>query len=151
VKLSPHFNLSEMIKSGTALRNGWDNMPNDEQIKNGVLLAEKVLEPVRAEFGRFSPSSWFRCFTLNAAIGSDNAKSDHPKGMAADFEVAGVDNYELACWIRDNLEYKQLILEYYIDGEPSSGWCHVSFDENEKRMQCLTKQSGMPYQKGLLK
>jgi len=140
MRLTAHFSLAEMMKSQTAIRRGFDNTPNPAQIANGVLLAHNVFEPVRKHFGiPFSPSSWFRCFSLNEAIGSDNAISDHPKGMAGDIEIVGVDNYDLACWIRDNCEYKQVILEFYEVGTPSSGWVHVSHDEDEMRMEALTR------------
>ena len=138
IKLTKNFSLAEMVKSQTAMRLGLDNIPNDIQILNATNLARNVLQPIRDKFGPFSPQSWFRSISLNDAVGGAK-QSDHLKGMAADIEIRGVDNYDLACWIRDNLEYKQLILEYYKDGEPSSGWVHVSFDANEKRMEALSK------------
>jgi len=149
-QLSPHFTLAEAIKSMTATRLGIDNSPNSDQIKNATLVCENILEPLRAEFGPFRPQSFIRVMALNSAVGG-STRSDHLRGKAVDIEIRGVDNYALAIWIRENLTYKQLILEYYTDGEPSSGWCHVSFDENDNRMECLTKQKDKPYQKGIFK
>jgi zinc D-Ala-D-Ala carboxypeptidase len=63
--------------------------------------------------------------------------SQHSEGKAADIEVVGVDNKELAEWIKNNLEFDQLILEFYRDGEPDSGWIHVSWNSGENRNQTL--------------
>jgi zinc D-Ala-D-Ala carboxypeptidase len=73
---------------------------------------------------------------LCIAIGS-KPTSQHSEGKAADIEVVGVDNKELAEWIRDNLEFDQLILEFYRDGEPDSGWIHVSWNSDNNRSQTL--------------
>ena len=74
-------------------------------------------------------SSGFRCVELNIKIGS-GIKSQHVQGQAADIEVLGVSNLELSDWIHTNLEYDQLILEFYNEKEgPHSGWVHVSFDK----------------------
>jgi len=133
MKLSAHFSLSELTKSATALRHGIDNTPNPAQIENLRLLCEKVLEPVRANYHRsMTPSSGFRCLELNRRIGSKDS-SQHTRGEAVDFEVAGVDNLDLFNWIRDNLKYDQLILEFYKPGIPSSGWCHVSYKRTGNR------------------
>jgi hypothetical protein len=86
-------------------------------------------------------SSGYRCPELNAALGSSH-KSQHQFGMAADFEIPGRDNYDVACWVRDNLEFDQLILEFY-DGTPASGWVHVSImEDGRNRNQCLTINKG---------
>jgi len=81
-------------------------------------------------------SSGYRSGELCIAIGS-KPTSQHAEGKAADIEVVGVDNKELAQWIKDNLEYDQLILEFYRDGEPDSGWVHVSWNTGENRNQSL--------------
>ena len=124
MQLSKNFSLQEMIKSQTALRKGIDNVPNQEQIDNMVKLAENILQPIRDEYGSFIVSSGYRCPELCLQIGS-SIDSQHAKGQAADFEVAGVDNMELAEWIRDNLEFDQLILECYTGG--NTGWIHCSY------------------------
>lgn len=143
MKLSQHFTLLELTKSQQALRLGIENRPGDPETANLERLAARVLEPVRAHFGKaFSPSSGFRCSRLNAAIGS-KPTSQHIRGEAADFEVPGVANLELARWIRDNLVYDQLILEFY-DGTPSGGWVHCSLSLFENRGHALTVGKGGP-------
>ena len=138
MNLSPHFTLSEMTKSQTALRRGIRNRPNGEQIKNLKRLAAEILEPVRAHFGRpFSPSSGFRSQALNLAVGS-RSTSQHTRGEAVDFEIPGIPNRETAAWIRDNLAFDQLILEFHDDDDPASGWVHVSLKEKDNRGQVLT-------------
>lgn len=135
---SPHFTLAELTKSQIAIRRGIRNVPNAAQTANLKRLAENILEPVRANYGRpFSPSSGFRSQALNAAVGSKSA-SQHTKGEAVDFEIPGVPNRDVAEWVRDNLEFDQLILEFYEAGDPASGWIHVSLKGKGNRGQVLT-------------
>jgi hypothetical protein len=70
--------------------------------------------------------------------------SDHCQGQAADIEIPGVPNAQLAQWIQENLEFRQLILEFYTPGIPDSGWVHVSYDPADLKKQVLTatKQNG---------
>jgi hypothetical protein len=141
LRLSKNFTLAELTKSSTALRKGIDNTPSKEEITKLEYLTVKLLQPIRDEFGSYSVSSAFRCLELNREIGSKDS-SQHALAEAADLEVAGVDNFVLACWIRDNLEFDQLILEFY-DGTPSSGWVHVSISETKRnRGECLTINKG---------
>lgn len=143
MKLSANFSVSELTRSQTATRKGIDNSPNDEQLANLKALCENVLQPIRDHFGKpVRISSGLRVPELNAAIGGSTT-SDHCKGMAADIEIPGVDNKELAEWIGENLEFRQTILEFYT-GEPDSGWVHVSYDYNDNKQQVLTatKQGG---------
>ena len=126
MKLSENFLLSEFVKSQTAERKGINNVPGQQHINNLKLLCMNILQPVRDHFGSFTPSSGYRCPELCVAIGSKET-SQHAKGQAADFEVFGKDNKEVANWIIDNLEYDQLILECYKEGEANSGWIHVSY------------------------
>ena len=130
--LSPNFSLEEMCKSSTALRKNINNSPNDLQVQCMTALCENILQPIRDEFGPFIVSSGFRSVALCEAIGS-KATSQHAKGQAADFEVPGVDNYELALWIDTNLSYDQLILEYYSGG--NSGWIHCSYVPNGRKQK----------------
>ena len=74
----------------------------------------------------FAPNSGFRCLDLNRAIGSSD-KSQHVTGQAVDFEIPGVDNKDVALWVMDNCDFDQLILEFYKEGEPTSGWVHCSY------------------------
>ena len=136
MNLSRNFTLSELIKSDTAIRRGIDNNPNADQIEKLKTLCEKILQPVRDHFGRVKVTSCFRSPELCVAIGS-SLSSQHSKAEAADFEVIGVDNCELADWIRRELDWDQLILEFYTPGEPNSGWIHCSFTEGTPRKQFL--------------
>ena len=144
MKLTQNFSLEEMCKSETGLRLGLDNEPNDEQLANLVALCECVLQPVRDHFGKgVKVNSGLRTLAVNRAIGSKDT-SDHVKGMAADIERPGVANAELAQWIADNLEFRQVILEFYTPGIPDSGWVHVSYNPGDNKKQTLTatKQRG---------
>ena len=136
MKLSRNFTLQELIKSDTAIRKGIDNNPNADQIEKLKTLCENILQPVRDHFGRVKVTSGYRSEELCLAIGS-SVNSQHAKAEAADFEVMGTDNAELADWIKQNLEFDQLILEYYTVGEPNSGWIHCSYIPNAPRKQFL--------------
>jgi len=153
MKLTENFSLAEMTKSETALRQGLDNTPGDVEIANLQLLAEKVLQPVRNNYGRgVKVNSGFRHPDVNAAVGGSRT-SDHCKGQAADIEIPGVPNAELAEWIQDNLEFRQLILEFYTPGVPDSGWVHVSYVEGDNKKQVMTamKENGKTvYKPGLI-
>jgi zinc D-Ala-D-Ala carboxypeptidase len=147
MQLTNNFTLEELTKSETALRQNIDNTPTDDIVANLRTLAENVLQPVRDHFGKgVKVNSGFRSMAVNAAVGGvQGAKpSDHTRGLAADIEIPGVPNAELAQWIEANLEYTQVILEFYTQGIPDSGWVHVSFDPNSLRKQSLTavKQDG---------
>ena len=129
MRLSENFSLWELTKSQTAERKGISNVPGEEEIKNLTALCKNVLQAVRSYYGvPIKPSSGYRCLALNNAIGS-RPTSQHVTGQAVDFEVPGVDNKVVARWIKDNLTYDQLILEYYKEGQPNSGWVHVSYVE----------------------
>ena len=147
MKLTANFSLDELIKSQVAERKGINNNPSPMQIENLKALAVNILQPIRSQFDRpLIISSGFRCAQLCLEIGS-NINSEHcadNKSAAADFEIPGVDNKELAEWIKSNLEYNQLILEFYRDGEPSSGWVHCSYstDLNKKQSLIAYRQDG---------
>ena len=117
---------------------GLDNTPDDEALENLKVLCEKVLQPVREHFGKsVTVNSGFRSPESNAAVGGSKS-SDHCKGQAADIEIAGIANADLAQWVMDNLDYTQLILEFYTQGIPDSGWVHVSYDPDNLKNQELT-------------
>ena len=140
MKLSENFSLQELIKSQTALRKGINNKPaSPDIVVNLQTLCEKVLQPVRDHFGKpVTVNSGYRCPKLNKAIGS-SSKSQHTKGLAADIEIPGVSNKELAEYIESNLPFDQLILEFYNGVDPNSGWVHVSYvDDDKNRKQTLT-------------
>lgn len=152
MKLSKNFSLKELTKSQTAMRNDIDNSPNTEQIVNLTALCNCVLQPIRDEHGRVDINSGLRVLELNRKIGSSD-NSQHVLGMAADIECPDVDNFELAKWINDNLDFDQLILEFYTAGEPTSGWVHVSYNRdgsNRKKAMTAVKNNGKTvYQEGL--
>ena len=140
MKLTENFTLQELIKSQTALRKGINNKPaSPDIVVNLQTLCEKVLQPVRDHFGKpVTVNSGYRCPKLNKAIGS-SSKSQHTKGLAADIEIPGVSNKELAEYIESNLPFDQLILEFYNGVDPNSGWVHVSYVNDDKnRKQTLT-------------
>jgi zinc D-Ala-D-Ala carboxypeptidase len=129
MRLSENFTLRELTKSQTAERKGIPNEPSKEEIENLRALCKNVLQPVRDNYRvPITPSSGYRSPSLNTAIGS-RCTSQHVTGQAVDFEVPGVNNKVLAHWIMDKLVFDQLILEYYKEGEPESGWVHVSYVE----------------------
>jgi hypothetical protein len=137
MKLSGHFSLAELTKSQTAIRKGIDNQPTLDHIENLTELCTHVLEPTRRNFGKpMVISSGYRSEELCEAIGSSK-NSQHAKGEAADFEMFGVDNKELAKYIKNNLVFDQLILEFYNPDDPSSGWVHCSYSKEENRKQSL--------------
>jgi hypothetical protein len=140
MNLSANFSLKELTKSDTATRLGIDNTPDAETIDNLKTLCDKVLQPVREHFGKsVTVNSGYRSPELNSSPAVAGSKtSDHCKGQAADIEIAGVPNAELAQWIMDNLDYTQLILEFYTQGIPDSGWVHVSYDPKNLKKQELT-------------
>ena len=144
IKLSPNFWLSELIKSGTATRLGIDNWPKEDRIINNLKgVANKVLQPVRNHYGMaFAPNSGYRCLALNNAVNS-KPSSQHVQGQAVDFELAGIDNYKLAVWCEKNLDFDQLILEFYVPGDPRSGWVHCSYvSAGKNRHSVITISKG---------
>ena len=137
MQLSKNFSLKELTSSQTAERKGIDNTPSTEHQENLKRLCESILQRVRDHFGRVvSVSSGYRSVELCVAIGSSTG-SQHAKGEAADFEIFGISNKELADWINENLYYDQLILEYWKESDPNSGWVHCSFSLNGNRKQYL--------------
>lgn len=140
MNLSANFTLKELTKSDTATRLGIDNTPDEAVIESLRLLCENILQPVREHFGKsVTVNSGYRSPELNSSPAVAGSKtSDHCKGMAADIEIAGIANADLAQWIMDNCDYTQLILEFYTQGIPDSGWVHVSYDPSNLKMQELT-------------
>ncbi len=153
MNLTKNFTLHEMTKSETALRHDLDNTPSQEVISNLQALAVNVLQPIRDHYGTgVKVSSGFRHPEVNARVGGSRT-SDHCRGMAADIEIPGVSNAELAEWIKANLPFTQVILEFYTQGIPDSGWVHVSYDPANLKKQALTavKQDGKTvYLSGLM-
>lgn len=153
MKLTENFTLSEMTKSETALRHGLDNTPNDAEIANLKRLAENVLQPIRNNYKRgVKVNSGYRAPNVNAAVGGSKT-SDHCRGQAADIEIPGIANAELAEWIAKNLKFTQLILEFYTPGVPDSGWVHVSYNPADLKCQVMTamkENSKTVYKTGII-
>ena len=147
MQLSKHFTLEEMEKSQTATRKGIKNKAGSGEIKNLGDLCYEVLEPVRAKFDKpVTITSGYRSPELSEAIGS-KATSQHCSGEAVDFEIAGISNLQVALWIQNNVDFDQLILEFWT-GEANSGWIHVSYKDGSNRKQVLT-YDGKSYKNGL--
>ena len=151
MQLSKHFKLHEFEKSATAIRLGIKNKAGSGEIKNLTDVCYEILEPVRAKFDEkpVMITSGYRSEELCEAIKSSKT-SQHTKGQAVDFEIAGVSNLEVALWVQNNCNYDQLILEFWKeeDEDPNSGWVHCSFVEGSNRKQVLTF-NGREYKNGL--
>ena len=136
--ISKHLSYKEGIRSNTATRLGIENKPNEEQLKNMKLLAEKVFEPLRNEVGGpIKVNSFFRSPDLNKAIGGSKT-SQHCKGQAIDIDdTFGVkSNAQMYYFIKSELDFDQMIWEFGTDGNPD--WVHVSYVSPEKnRNRCL--------------
>jgi len=161
MRISQNFSLQELVYSPTALHAGIDQEEHldTNAIARITALTLKVLQPVRDQFGPTKINSCFRSEPLNTLIGG-SSKSQHccsGTSAAADIEIFSeeISNLQLAQWIKDNLEFDQLILENYaperiskITGKPegpNSGWVHVSYSsigENRKEVLRMVKKNG---------
>lgn len=137
MRLSQNFTLNEFTKSQTALRRGIDNTPSEEHLVAAQALFLMVVQPVRDNFGLTVINSGYRGPELNEAVGG-SSRSQHCRGEAADIECPRHSNYDVAKWIEDNLDFDQLILEFYTPGIPDSGWVHVSYKTEGNRKSVLT-------------
>ena len=138
MQLSENFTMAEFIKSDTAKREGIDNTPQGEHLEAAKHLFENVVQKVRDHFGPTTLNSGYRSPELNQAVRGSKT-SQHCNGEAADIEVRGVANADLANWIVDNLDFDQVILEFYTPGQPSSGWVHVTYKaDGSNRNKTLT-------------
>ena len=152
IRISKNFALSEMVKSATAERMGVDNSPNLLHLVNLTHLAIHILQPVRDQFGVITINSGYRSPTLNAKVGGSKT-SQHCNGQAADFESFSTPNPDLAKWISKNLDFDQLILEFYDGVDPNSGWIHCSYNlmGNPKKILTALKTGGkVVYKNGLV-
>lgn len=140
-KLSKNFSLEEMCYSSTANKLKINNTTSDNIIVSKLkLLCEHILQPVREHFNKpVVVNSGYRCPSLNKAVGGAST-SQHKLGEAADFEIIGLSNYDLALWIKDNLDFDQLILEYCdnLKNDINAGWVHCSYKAIGNRHQLLT-------------
>ena len=137
-KISKHVSYKECVYSRTAERLGLKNDPSSDHLANMKLIAEKVFEPLREHVG--SPikiNSFYRGPELNAAIGG-SAKSQHCHGQAIDIDdtYGNMSNADMYKYIKENLDYDQMIWEFGDDTNPS--WVHVSYVSPEtNRKRCL--------------
>ena len=136
--ISEHVSYKEGVYSMTATRRGIDNVPNDEQLSNMELIAEKIFEPLRKYVGGpIKINSFFRCPKLNKAIGGSKT-SQHCKGLAMDIDdtFGVVANSDMYNYIKNNLDFDQLIWEFGDDDNPN--WVHVSYvSPEDNRNRCL--------------
>ncbi len=145
MNISKHISYKEAIRSNTAKRYGIRNNPKDWQIENMRTLAEKVFEPLRRRFGvPIRINSFFRSTRLNKAVGG-SSKSQHVKGEAMDIDdtYGGVTNAEMFHFIKDNLEFDQLLWEFGNDKNPD--WVHVSYTTrrpNRKQILKVVRKRG---------
>ena len=152
IRVSKNIALSEMTKSATAERLGVDNTPSSIHLVNLTHLAIHILQPVRDQFGVITINSGYRSPALNAKVGGSKT-SQHSKGQAADFESYSTPNPDLAKWISKNLDFDQLILEFYDGVDPNSGWVHCSYNlmgNRKKILTALKTKSGVVYKNGFV-
>ena len=152
VRLSKNFTLQEFTKSQIAERKGIDNIPGEIHLERAKELFENIVQKVRDNFGVTIINSGYRSGDLNYAIGGSNT-SQHCKGEAVDIECPGTPTYDVAEWNENNLDFDQLILEFYTPGIPDSGWVHVSYNSegNRKSVSTAMKENGKTiYKPGLI-
>lgn len=135
-QVTEHISFDEATISQTATRKGIINIPNNQQLENMKLVAEKCFEPVREHFGvPLKVSSFFRCEKLNKAVGGAS-NSQHVKGQAIDIQAtSNITNAQIFEYIKKNLEFDQLIWEYGTNDNPA--WVHVSFSNTHNRKQVI--------------
>jgi hypothetical protein len=138
MQLSQNLSLTEMIASESAKRRGISNQPTAEHIENMKVLAQHIFQPIREHFGKpIHVSSGYRSKDLNKAIGGSQT-SQHSRGQAMDIDMDGseISNRDIFMFIKDNLEFDQLIWEFGTKGNPD--WVHVSYNTNgNQRKQVL--------------
>jgi zinc D-Ala-D-Ala carboxypeptidase len=136
--ISKHVSYKEGVRSNTALRLGIENAPSDEQLENMSVVANEVFEPLREWVGGpIKINSFFRCYKLNKAIGGSKT-SQHMSGQAMDIDdtFGCKTNAEMFNYVKDNLDFDQMIWEFGDDDNPD--WVHISFvSKEENRNRCL--------------
>tara|TARA_R100000654_G_scaffold3137_1_gene10910 strand:+ start:26464 stop:26937 length:474 start_codon:yes stop_codon:yes gene_type:complete len=146
--ISKHISEKEATKSVTALRLGIDNTPNGDAIANMKQLAEKVFEPLREWVGGpIKINSFYRSSALNEAIGGSTKSQHCCKGGAAAIDIDDIYGYktnaEMFEWIKDNLDFDQMIWEFGNEDNPD--WVHISFvskDKNRNRILKAVRDDG---------
>lgn len=126
--LSENLSLVEVTKSATAIKHGIANEPSSEHLTNLKAVATNIFQPCRDYFGKpLAVTSGYRSQELNDLIGGSK-RSQHSKGEALDLDAqvyGGFTNAELFHYIKDNLDFDQLIWEFGNDQEPD--WIHCSY------------------------
>lgn len=149
-RISEHFRWSEFMRSETAAKLGIPNDPGPQERQAIQVLVVNVLEPVRAQWGPVKILSGYRSPALNRAVPGSSPTSQHTLGEAADITVPGVPNRALFAWMRSQVPYDQLILEFPDDRDPFAGWVHVSYRDDRLRREALeavkTSTDGTEYQ-----
>ena len=141
MQLSAHLSLAEVTRSDSAKRKGISNQPTPEHIENFKKLAEKVFEPIRNHFGvPIHISSGYRSKALNEAIGG-SLTSQHCSGEAIDIDMdgsaSGVSNADVFKYIKDHLQFDQLIWEFGTNSNPD--WVHVSYESTGRQRKQILK------------
>lgn len=141
MQVSKHLSLAEVSRSETAKRKGINNTPSGEHLENFKKLAENIFEPIREHFGvPIHISSGYRSKELNSAIGG-SATSQHCSGEAIDIDMdgsaSGVTNAQVFNFIKDNLQFDQLIWEFGSNSNPD--WVHVSYETTGKQRKQILK------------
>ena len=139
MQISKHLSLAEVSRSETAKRRGINNTPSGEHLENFKKLAENIFEPIREHFGvPIHISSGYRSKELNAAVGGSSS-SQHCQGEAIDIDMDGtsITNAEIFNYIKDNLDFDQMIWEFGNDSNPD--WVHVSYESTGKQRKQILK------------
>jgi len=139
MQLSKNLALAEVTRSETAKRKGISNMPTPEHIENFKKLAENVFQPIREHFGvPIHISSGYRSKALNTAVGG-SLSSQHCQGEAIDIDMDGtsITNKQIFDFIKDNLNFDQMIWEFGTDVNPD--WVHVSYESTGKQRKQILK------------
>jgi len=138
MNISKHISYKEGVKSNTATRLGIDNIPGDYELGNMTLIAERLFEPLRAWVGGpVKINSFYRSKKLNLAIGGSQ-RSQHCEGRAIDLDdtFGYKTNAEMFYYIKENLNFDQMIWEFGSDKNPD--WVHISYvSEDQNRNRCL--------------
>lgn len=138
MRISKHISYKEGVRSNTATRLGIDNTPGEYELGNMELIAERLFEPLRAWVGGpVKINSFYRNKELNLAIGGSQ-RSQHCQGRAIDLDdtFGHKTNAEMFNWIKENLNFDQLIWEFGSDSNPD--WVHMSYvSEDQNRNRCL--------------
>lgn len=149
MRLSENFMLSEFTRSEKAKKLGIRNEPTILQIHHLSLLCHHVLEPLREHFAKpVNITSGFRSLELNKAVGGSDTSS-HIKGEAADINVSGVAMHDVWNYIKNNLEFDQVIAEKISRTNPHKGWIHVSYRAGNNRKQAKSFIGNGQYPYGL--